>query len=329
MPSIKITISKDAPDKKPGTEGPIMTEEMSGQISRICEFMVTDSSQFDAKKGFDMIQQYIEKYRRILYSQISNMIYALYDGHTPEEASNTLGTMVSNIEKMVAYTRTKDYHDELAQIRHQADRKSYEDAQNALIKIWDHVNLAQTQYSGLKQTDEEYKRKFDASIEPFKNNLVQDMNAQLLTIVSIFTALAFLIFGGISSLGSIFSNHELPVLKIIIIGCVWGLCILNLVFVFLFCVGKMTNLNFRSSKETNSNIFQKYPIVWWSDLIILMLLAGSLWTYYIRLERMDSWFKEWCSRFPQLAMWGGYGLIFVLFSVFVVLLVRQIQKNGD
>lgn len=41
------------------------------------------------------------------------------------------------------------------------------------------MNLAQTQYSGLKQTDEEYKRKFDKSITPFKEELVRDINAQL------------------------------------------------------------------------------------------------------------------------------------------------------
>lgn len=41
------------------------------------------------------------------------------------------------------------------------------------------MNLAQTQYSGLKQTDEKYKRKFDKSITPFKEELVRDINAQL------------------------------------------------------------------------------------------------------------------------------------------------------
>ena len=331
MPSIKITSNREAPDKGLKAGAPVRTEEMSEQVTEICKFLVSDSSLFDAEKGFDMIRRYIEKYHRILYSQISNMIYALYDAHTPEEASNILGTMVSNIEKIVAYTEDRPYQDKRAQMEHEhsPDRTFYEDTENALIKIWDHANLAQTQYSGLKQTDEEYKRKFDKSIEPFKNSLVQHMNAQLLTMVSIFTALAFLVFGGISSLGSIFSNHELPILKVLIIGCVWGLCILNLVFVFLFCIGKMTNLNFRSGNEPNNSIFQKYPVVWWSDLILLMLLTGSLWTYYIREENMDFWFKAWCRRFPQFTMWGGYGIILLVFVAATVFLVKQTWKNGE
>ena len=96
--------------------------------------------------------------------------------------------------------------------------------------------------------------------------------------VSIFTALAFLVFGGVSSLGSIFSNHELPLLKVIIIGCVWGLGLINLIFVFLFCIGKMTGIPFQSGRAPDANIFQKYPIVWWSDLIIIVILSGTLWT---------------------------------------------------
>ena len=60
---------------------------------------------------------------------------------------------------------------------------------------------------------------FDSSIEPFKAELEKEMSAQLLTMVSIFTALAFLVFGGINSLGNIFTNHQIPILKLIISAC--------------------------------------------------------------------------------------------------------------
>ena len=96
-----------------------------------------------------------------------------------------------------------------------------------------------------------------------------------------------------------------------------------------FCIGKMTNLNFRSGNEPNNSIFQKYPVVWWSDLILLMLLTGSLWTYYIREENMDFWFKAWCRRFPQFTMWGGYGIILLVFVAATVFLVKQTWKNGE
>lgn len=328
MSSINIRINKTTKQIEFKIDDRVITEEMSEKITEICNQLFTDSSQFDEINAFNMILRYIKGYHRLLYSQISNIVYAFYNEHTTEEATNALGTMISNIEKIVAYTGTKDYRERKQKVGQLEEKKFYEDTEKALIKIWDHVNLAQTQYSGLKQTDEEYKRKFNNSIQPFKENLVKDMNAQLLTMVSIFTALAFLVFGGISSLGSIFSNHEIPLLKVIIVGSVWGLCILNLIFVFLFCVGKMTGLNFKSNSEPDANIVQKYPIVWWSDLIILTILAGSLWAYYIHKENIDSGFNSWCSDFPELAMWGGFGIIIAVFIIILIILMKQTWKKG-
>ena len=329
MSSINIKINKTTKQVEFKIDDRVKTEEMSEKIAEICNILFTDSSEFDEENAFRAIYQYIKGYGRILYSQISNMIYAYYNEHTTQEATLALGTMISNIEKIDAYTGTEAYKEKKEKVKQSADKKVYEDTEKAIIKIWDHVNLAQTQYSGLKQTDEEYKRKFHNSITPFKEELVKDMNAQLLTMVSIFTALAFLVFGSINSLGSIFSNHEIPLLKVIIVGCVWGICILNLIFVFLFCVGKMTGLNFKSNEEPDSNIIQKYPIVWWTDLIILSILAGSLWTYYIQKENIESSFKAWCSSSPELAMWGGFGIITAIFLMLLRFLVKQTWKKAE
>lgn len=328
MSSINIKINKTTKQVEFKIDDKVITEEMSEKITEICNLLFIDSDKFNEKNAFNAIYNYIEGYHRLLYSQISNIVYAYYNDHTTEEATTALGTMISNIDKIVAYTGTQEYKERKSKVKKPQDKEIYEDTEKVLIKIWDHVNLAQTQYSGLKQTDEEYRKKFDNSIEPFKENLVKDMNAQLLTMVSIFTALAFLVFGGISSLGSIFSNHEIPLLKVIIVGSVWGLCILNLIFVFLFCVGKMTGLNFKSNSESDANIVQKYPIVWWSDLIILTILAGSLWAYYIRKENIDSGFNAWCSSYPELAMWGGFGIIILIFIIVLTILMKQTWKKG-
>ncbi len=329
MSSISIKIDKTNNQVEFKKDDRVKTEERSEKITEICNLLFIDSSKFDEVFAFNEIYRYIKVYGRILYSQISNMIYAYYNEHTAQEATVALGTMISNIEKIDAYTGTEAYKEKKGKVKDPDDKRAYEDAEKALIKIWDHVNLAQTQYSGLKQTDEEYKRKFQNSITPFQKELMKDMNAQLLTMVSIFTALAFLVFGGISSLGSIFTNHDIPLLKVIIVGCVWGICILNLIFVFLFCVGKMTGLNFKSNDEPDANIIQQYPIVWWTDLIILTILAGSLWTYYIRKENIDSSFKAWCSSTPELATWGGFGIIIAVFVILLIALVKQTWKKGE
>lgn len=314
MPSIQINKldgKRNDVYKEPETKA--KTEEMSEKMSEICDYFFEASNSFKEEKAFDSLLFYIGKYQRILYSEISSQIYACYEKNEAKEADIRLGTLLSNIQKIVQYNSSEKYQHKKEKIKKQSEIEMYEDCEKALIKIYDHVNLAVAQYGGLKQTDKEYKEKFEASIVPFKEELEKEMNAQLLTMVSIFTALAFLVFGGISSLGSIFSNSEIPVLKVIIIGSVWGLGILNMIFIFLFCVGKMAGLNFKSTQDGNANIIQKYPIVWWSDLIIVTIFALGLWSYYIRKENIDSWFKILSNKYPEVVMMGGFIIIIVLF----------------
>ena len=146
----------------------------------------------------------------------------------------------------------------------------------------------------LKQTDDEYNEKFKHQISSYKEEMTKEMNAQLLTMVSIFTALAFLIFGGISSLDNIFSIDGIPIMKVLATGLIWGLCIFNLIFLFLFCVGKMTKLNFKSTDDPNATIFQKYPVVWWCDLLLLSLLVICLWLYFMQQYEIDIWLVNIC-----------------------------------
>lgn len=94
--------------------------------------------------------------------------------------------------------------------------------------------MAQQQFSYLRESDQEYKDRFDSLIGEQREKIMQEMTTQLLTMVSIFTALAFLIFGGISSLDSIFSAKNLTIIRIITLAIVWGLVMLDLLFVFLF-----------------------------------------------------------------------------------------------
>ena len=145
--------------------------------------------------------------------------------------------------------------------------------------------------------------------------MTKEMNAQLLTMVSIFTALAFLIFGGISSLDNIFSISGIPLLKIIASGLIWGLCIFNLIYVFLFCVGKMTHLNFKSTDDPDATIFQKYPIVWWSDLFLVSLLLICLWLYFMQREEINIWFVDICVKNTMVSSILGTIILCVLIIV--------------
>lgn len=301
MENIKIDIKKTTGNSAIIPEEKDIIEEMNDRIQAFCNYLLVDNDKFDEEKAFDILLDYISKYDRILYSPISNTIYAYYNEHDENDATNKMGTISSNIIDIVAFSQGENISRRIevaAKSKQLRQVKNLKDTRKAILKIWDHINLAQQQYSVLKLSDEDYNKKIDKMFTPKIDELSKDLNSQLLTMIGIFTALAFLIFGGISSLDNIFSNANLPLLKIMIIGSIWGLSILNLVFVFLFCVGKMTKLNFASSNDDSATIFQKYPIVWWSNFIIVSTLLMSIWAYYLTRRDIHIWIDQMCVERP-------------------------------
>lgn len=294
-----------------------VTQEKADAVVHFFNLLTQDAEKFSEEDTFNVLYEYIKTHNRILYAPISNEIYSCYNKHSSDEAGAIIGAISTNMDKLVSYAAGQKCHDRRKKLECSSEAtetdknditmaiKQFEDAQKAVLKIWDHINLAQQQYSVLKQSDTEYKQKFESLIEPYKTQMTQDMNSQLLTMVSIFTALAFLVFGGISSLDNIFSSQGIPLLKLMCVGSVWGLCILNLIFVFLFCISKMTNLSFKSTNDPNANIFQKYPVIWWTDLMLLSILALCSWAYYVRKNNFDGWLNELFENYRPLVVIAG------------------------
>ena len=323
---LKINLIKIDKDENEIVQNDNKLIEMIGKVRGFCQALFSEAQEFDEEQVFADLVEYIAEYHRILYSPISNTIYQYYQEHESDDAAKKVGSMLSNVEAVIAYTKT----DRFAKKKEESKRpENYEDASKAILKIWDHISLAQQQYSMLKKSDKEYKKQIDDRLIPFKEDLTKDMNSQLLTMIGIFTALAFLIFGGISSLENVFSNPQLPLFKLMIVGCVWGLCILNLVFVFLFCVGKMANLNFKSNQDENATIFQKYPIVWWSNLIIVAIMVFSIWGYYLTKKNIHNWFDKICLNNSVLSSIIGTVIIIVVFFVATILLVKVTKTTKE
>ena len=158
----------------------------------------------------------------------------------------------------------------------------------------------------------------------------KEMNAQMITMVGIFTALAFLIFGSISSLDGIFENAELPFFKVISLSLVWGLCVLNLIFIFLYCIGKMTKLNFKTDLTSSANIFQRYPVVWWTNLLLVSLLLISMWGWFVQCSSIGLKIVELVNCSPWWFFAIGSIIIVILIIVGILLLshgTRFSQNN--
>jgi len=280
---------------------------------------------FQPASAFNELLSYITIHDRVLYSTISNIIYYSYESSGNFDPS---GTLLSNLDALVRYS--EDPNNILAikkSLSEHQSEKTVDDTRKAVLKIWDHVTLASQQYTMLKQSDAEYDEKFKKRISTFKEDMTREMNAQMITMVGIFTALAFLIFGSISSLDGIFENVSIPIFKVMSIGLIWGLCVSNMIFVFLYCIGKMTKLNFKANKDSDASIFQKYPIVWWVNFTLISLLLITVWGYFIQQTAPGVWLINQTNSSPQLAFILGSFVILLLIIVGYILLCRSTRKH--
>ena len=209
-------------------------QDMQNAMKNFFNILMIDNEKFSEVRAFDVLYRYIISYDRILYSTVSNIIY---ECNRDVSNKDKFGTILSNVEKMVLYVENPSNIASLVDACETKEkREAVYDTQKAVWKIWDHINLAHQQYSVFWQSEDEYDRRFETRILKFQEKITNEMSGQLLTMVGIFTALAFLIFGSISSLESIFAGmSETPVLKLMLAGCIWSLGLLNLIFVFLFC----------------------------------------------------------------------------------------------
>jgi len=304
-------------------------QDMQNEMKNFFNILMIDNEKFSAKRAFDVLHRYIIAYDRILYSTVSNIIY---DCNRDGKNKDMFGTILSNVEKMVLYVENPKIIADLVAAAETEDKKNaVYDTQKAVWKIWDHINLAHQQYSVFWQSEDEYDKRFETRIQKFQSKITNEMSGQLLTMVGIFTALAFLIFGSISSLESIFAGmSETPVLKLMLAGDVWGLGVLNLIFVFLFCVGKMTHQDFKSDKSKEATFYQRYPVVCWTDFIILSMLVVLLWMYYIGYNNGDSWVNDLIKLNPTLVSIVGFAIIALINGLVAKWLIGKTkQRIGD
>lgn len=169
-----------------------------------------------------------------------------------------------------------------------------------------------------------YEEIFKKEFEQYTQENSRQVSEQLITLVSIFTALAFLIFGSISSLDNLFQSNT-TLLKVLCSTVAWGLWVINLVFVFLYCVSRITRLEIGSKERSklyggekeNGSLLQQFPFVWWVNSILLFLLAVLGWFYLMRKNtHLEEWFTHLNTAQSVGVTAGGAVAIIVIFGLF-------------
>ena len=162
-------------------------DKMSETMKQLVDLFFLERSIFVSKKPLDTLKEYIKEYDRLLYTVLSDAIYESFIKNEEKEA-----LILGNIDYLLDLCN-KDIEESLT-LNNKNELKSKKYVRKVVLKIKDHINLAIRQYRTLKQTDEEYNRKFNEQIGAFKEKLTQDITSQLITLVGIFTAIAFVVF---------------------------------------------------------------------------------------------------------------------------------------
>lgn len=308
----KIDIIKKDEEKKDLSKWDLMTQSMGEFI----DGLNIDSNKFSSKVTYKTLCQYKKAHKRLLYTVLSDKIFSCYkNSDKTTDENDEVGNILSNIDALLVYCE-----DEVRDL----DEKN--DIQNIVLKLKDHANLATRQYRALKQTDEEYQQKFDKKISGFREKVTQEMAAQLITLVGIFTAIAFVVFGGLSSLETIFSNKR-PLVEIIVIGSLWMLGMINLVFIFLKGISNMTKLDI-SSKNSN-NLLERYIWIIWFNLIFVLVIISVFWINFAKksmvLNNLFAKWKEW------IYVGGTFMLIILIISTiwFLINNTKSIKLNKE
>lgn len=278
---------------------------------KIIDQLGRNNDEFHADLVFVMVKDFISAHDRILYSIISNYIYNEYEKINTESGSSKVDRIISNMNALQDYAYT-------CEVKDKQQEEIILKTKKAIVKMWDHINLASQQYEFLKESDEGYQKRFDSQIGPEKQKMWKEINSRLLTIVGIFTALAFLIFGSLTSLNAELANQNAPLLKLICICLVWALGMLNVLYVFLFCCGKMVNSSFKELRTKHGRLWEKYPIVFLTNELLLGALALTGWIYFISLQKLDGAFGIFLYSRPTLVSVLGIVVILIImvFSIY-------------
>lgn len=215
-------------------------------IKDVCNSLAVSTSEYDAKKTFDIIRDYQgqkDKLPRIFYYSLTNNIYRA-DSVTKEK-----------IDQNITNLGTKVFHDYLLKKEDSVDESLFEvyagdelddKAAEVFFKIFDHINLAEFQMERIRnETKELYKNaqsvadKFHSRVEEVEKKLDKSQR-EYVAILGIFASIVTVSMGGINYVSSVFNAlQEVTALPTLIgLTTIIGMVVISL-------AGIMTNLIFQ------------------------------------------------------------------------------------
>jgi hypothetical protein len=203
--------------------------------------------------------RYILTYHHLEYCDIVYYIFSL-------KSDEKIGQILTNLECVFSSCEKDEQKKEVYTF---------------LRKFYDRVSLAQLEYTSYVRNDDDIGRICDIKITEFNKKIQstiqekeEEITRQLISLVAIFTALSFVVFGGISILDNLLSNIKTaPILKILFVGDLWMICMCNLFFIFVKLISAIIG-----------KVLEKLAIYWKGInavlLVVFCILLSILYHLY-------------------------------------------------
>lgn len=280
--------------------------DMQEQIKALCTNLYSNSRNFNCANWVKQLTQYINKYDRILYSNISSLLFALSD--------ENFDILLTNLDAVMNFT-----------ISHYREGES---TRKVVLKFYDHANLARQQYIAFNQKNDEIESLIEKKINPALSKTTKELTSQLVGLVAIFTALSFIVFGGITSLNGIFTNlsDTVDIASTLLIVLLWTFGMLNFLFTFMYFVIKITNGLSLKSNEASSNFVKRHPLICICDGILMSMILICSFIILIRKYGFGEIAYAFFNK-NVLALCLGILILIIMILCLWMFLVRQYKKQ--
>lgn len=206
----------------------------------------------NAKKVIRKVAEFYKNDYRHQYHEISRYV------NSKIEEEDSLGYILNNIKSLIGYLKmnSKDADKILKKI----DEKNLsKEIIRVLQKLYDHIALEEERILKNREIIDESKdeiqdeiiNRFEEIGDEFKKQTLEvssSLNANVITIVGLFSAIIFVFFGGVTGMSTIVGgimelktkqDLAIPIIMLLIIGLV----IFNIIFLLLYSVAKIINKN--------------------------------------------------------------------------------------
>lgn len=210
-------------------------------------------SQDSLNNWISKLEKYIDLYDRILYSEITIHISKKLSDN---EYNSYVNSLVQNMDRVLEFSKNQS-------------NGISEQNRKIILKLWDHISLVNNQYRVFYTSEKEIHKAIDPEVEKIKKDLAESRNelerakydleqikkdiyAQLIGIVGIFVAIAFVMFGGMSLMNNLFDYSNLkdvPLFPMLSGASLIGIVILCSLYYFILLVSKVSGSSISNSYD--------------------------------------------------------------------------------